>query len=376
MTVLLVGGGTGGHITPLLAVAHELKRIDQATRVVAVTDKYNKFYSLLSDCSDIDEVVKIDGGKLRRYPNESLLKKATDFSTIKKNLYDVVRLGQGIHQARKIIKITKPDVIFIKGGIVGVPVGVAAHQKNVPFITHDSDTKPGLTSRIIARWASLHAVGMPEKFYAYPKNLTRFVGIPVSKEYSAVSSSTKRAAREKLGLPARAKIILVTGGSQGAQQLNEVVLQAKSGLLALKDSYVVHQTGASLSPATAKNYKRVQFINNLYDYSAAADVVIARAGANTIAELAVQRKALIVVPGPYLAGGHQVSNAAHLADANAAIYLKETELKDRPEELVRAVETIITTKTIKDQLEQNLGKLAVPDSAEQIARLILEGIKK
>lgn len=342
---------------------------------MAVTDKYNSFTRLLSECPDIDTVVRVDGGKLRRYPNENLLVKLTDLRTMGLNLRDAFRLLRGIVEARKLIKTYKPDTIFIKGGIVGVPVGIAAKQKRVPFITHDSDTKPGLTSRAIGRWAYLHAVGMPEKFYSYPRAKTSFVGIPVSRDYRHVSPAIKRAAREKLGLPSAAKVIFVTGGSQGAQRLNSIIESARQYLGSEQDIFIIHQTGKSLAPLKKGAYWRFQFAQNLYEYTAAADVVVARAGANTIAELAVQGKALIVVPSPYLAGGHQVSNAVHLSESGAAIYLKERALEQRPEELRDALQTILSSKTILAQLERNLGKLAVPDSATRIAELILRSTK-
>jgi len=369
---MLVGGGTAGHITPLLAVAHELKQARPDAKIIAVTDKGNTFHGLLKECPDIDSVEFVSAGKLRRYHNESAWKKLTDFETIRLNTRDIFRTIIGIGQAKKIIKKHKPAVIFIKGGFVGVPVGVAAFRQNVPFITHDSDTVPGLANRLIGKWARIHAVGMPEKFYSYPIKKTKYVGIPVSDDYRLVSPVMQVRYKKELSIDTRKKLVLVTGGSQGAARLNDIIAKSLKSLTDDGSVFVLHQTGrgGSHQKATA-HYKPFEFSNDLYKMSAAADVVVARAGANTFAELAVQGKATILVPSPYLSGGHQVANAKHLADERAVIYIEEKQILQHPTLFVDSVQQILNNAQIRKQLEKNIKKLAKPAAAHDIALLIL-----
>ena len=155
MKIILTGGGSGGHITPLLAVARELRKIDAGVEIIAVCEKDAKFLHLFQDDKFIDSVHQIAAGKYRRYAGLSRLKRLTDVSTLALNVRDAGRLCRGYTQARRLLKRIKPDMILIKGGFVGVPVGLAAAHLNIPFITHDSDSTPGMANRIISRISRL-----------------------------------------------------------------------------------------------------------------------------------------------------------------------------------------------------------------------------
>src|SRR5579862_7870303 len=182
MTILLSGGGSGGHITPLLAVAAELKKLQPDIHIIYVGQRGDKLADIPAHDHNIDEVHTVRAGKFRRYHGEGI-KQVLDVQTVLKNVRDAGRVVRGLDESRRLLKRLKPDLVFIKGGFVGVPVGLAAAQLHIPFITHDSDAVPGLANRIIARWATAHAVALPKELYNYPADKTFTVGVPISSDF-------------------------------------------------------------------------------------------------------------------------------------------------------------------------------------------------
>lgn len=373
---LLVGGGTGGHITPLLAVAHELKKLQGEAEIVSAIERGNKFAHLVTDNPDISKVYFIRAGKFRRYHGESWLRRLTDFKTNLLNVRDSLYTFVGIFQAIRLLGKVKPDAIFIKGGFVGVPLGIAARLRRIPFITHDSDTVPGLANRIVGRWAAIHATGMPAEFYNYPEDRTHFVGIPVSSEFNPVTAEDKIKFRREIGLPAEAKTLLITGGSLGAQRLNKLVAGVITDVIRNDpELYVIHQTGKTGSRALSTNYERIitkEFLPDLYKYSGAADVIIARAGATSIAEFSIQGKACILVPHAQLTGGHQAKNAEELSKVSAAIVFSEKEIESDETVLTNKIMELLNDETYRQKLETNISNLAKPNAARKLAQLITE----
>jgi len=378
MTILLVGGGTGGHVSPLLAVADELKRIDPRCRLVYVGEKNGKFFRLAADHKNIDQTHSVRAGKFRRYHGESLVSKLLDIKTIALNIRDAFYTVIGVFQSILMIAKYKPDVAFIKGGFVGVPVGLACKIKGVNFLTHDSDTIPGLANKIIGRWAKIHAVGMPEKFYDYPKDKTVYTGIPVSDSYRPVDKETQNHYREKLDIPVNSKVICVTGGSLGAVRLNNLCSKVlEQMIIADEDIFVIHQTGDSpqdmYQGLDSKHRKRLiveTYIDDLHEYTGAADVVVTRAGATTIASLSIQKLPLIIVPNPQLTGGHQTKNAAHLEHSRSAVVLSEKSLLQKPVLLSETIKKILSDNKLKAELRQNLSLLAKPEASRSLAELV------
>src|SRR5688572_6304483 len=321
MKIMLVGGGSGGHLTPLLAVAEELKRIDSDITLTYVGHKGDNLHSVVGEHSSIDKAHVIFAGKLRRYHGEGW-RQLFDVTTMLKNLRDSFYLLLGLLQSVFLLRADKPDVVFIKGGFVGVPVGWAARLWQIPYLTHDSDVLPGLANRILAKKARAHAVAMPKHLYSYPSHKTKEVGIPISKAYKLVTKADKTKARKTLGIPSAAKVLFVSGGGLGAQRLNSAVVKAAPEIFEKVPSlYILHQAGQKHQTDVAQGYqealnvKQVErtqvfgFTDKMADLSAAADLAVTRAGATAMAELAVQGKAVIMVPNPMLTGGHQLKNA-------------------------------------------------------------------
>ena len=374
MTVMLVGGGTGGHILPLLAVAQELKSRDSKTHIIAVVDKSTNFAHLLESASEIDQVFKINAGKFRRYPNQSITEKLLDLNTLFLNIRDAFRTVVGIFQAYMLISKYKPRVAFIKGGFVGVPCGIGCRLSGTPFITHDSDATPGLANRIIGRWATLHAVAMKKEAYNYDPDKTVQVGIPVSKNFKKVTPKLKLRYREELGVPRNAKLILITGGSQGAKELNDLVASISHALIANKDLYVIHQTGNWKSndlPIDNTRYKTVEYIDDLYRYSGASDIIISRAG-SIIAEFATQYKSVILVPAPQLADGHQLKNAQQIKKLKAGLVIQQDTLRNNPGELLSAIDKLLNNHSLNREMAENLSKAYPSGAVPKIVDLLEE----
>lgn len=382
MTILLVGGGSGGHITPLLAVAHELKKQRPDTKLIYIGERGGQFKDIASQHKDIDQAYEVSAGKFRRYHGESWLRRLLDVRTNVLNIRDGFRLLRGIGQAKRLLRKLKPELVFIKGGFVGVPVGKACAKLGVPYVIHDSDTVPGLANRLIAKQAALIAVGMPKSFYPYPADRMREVGIPVTADYVPVTAALQQQYRVTLDLPQDAKIVLVTGGSLGAQRLNGYVHRiAEQLLLNEPRTILIHQVGqgnlALYKTFPAELQARIithEYIDTMYLYSGAADVVVTRAGATAIAELAVQGRATLLVPSPFLTGGHQLVNAQRLAEVGAVEMVSETVLEEDPVALLTGITALLEDSKHRQQLSSALQALGHPRAAAELAQLLLQTV--
>lgn len=380
----MTGGGSGGHITPILAVARELKQQRPTVEITYIGQTGDSLGDIPAQDPHIDHVKTVRAGKLRRYHGEGLWQ-LLDIPTMFKNIRDIFMTLTGIFQCLILLKQIRPDVIFIKGGFVGVPVGLAAAFWRIPYVTHDSDAIPGLANRIIAPWALYHAVALPKEVYQYPEHKTLSLGVPISHEYHVFSSHHAQAVREQLGLSAFTKIVLVTGGGLGAQRINEAVLSCANDLLdRYPDLAIVHIAGRaneqSLKAAYAKRVGHTQakrvfvkgFVNNLYNYSGIADVVITRAGGTTMAELAAQAKPCIVIPNPLLTGGHQIKNAKVLADRKAIRLVSEKHLQEDHLALMPPLVSLLDNTTIARQMGEKLGNIEHSDAAIRVSMLLLD----
>ncbi len=377
-----MGGGSGGHITPLLAVAAELKKQKPDCQLLYIGEKDGKFFDLAKDKRLIDQTYAVSAGKFRRYNGQSFLSHLFDVKTNLLNARDFFRFAAGMGQAKKLLKQIRPDVVFIKGGFVGVPVGKACAKLGIPYITHDSDTLPGLANRMIAKGAFLHAVGMPKEFYNYPAESTEFVGIPLAQEYEFVTPAKKQQYRNQLKLPSDAQIVFISGGSLGAERLNTYMgMDAQELLTNHPKLYILHQAGkgntgiySNLPSELMPRVQVAEFLTDMHLYSGAADVVVTRAGATTIAELALQGKPTILVPNPFLTGGHQLTNATHLNESGAVEVVHEEVLNKDPHALGIAIAALINDTQVQEKLSTQLHNLAQPQAAARLATILLESV--
>lgn len=380
----MTGGGSGGHITPLLAVAHEIKKADPKTVVAYIGQRGDSLGDIPAQHASIDQAYVVRAGKLRRYHGEGWVQ-VLDIPTTLKNIRDVWWVFVGFWQSLALLRRLKPDVLFVKGGFVGVPVGLAAAVLRIPYITHDSDALPGLANRIIARWARLHTVALPKEVYSYPHDKTEVVGVPIAHQYHVLTPKEIAETRSRLGLPVKGKVLLVTGGGLGAQRLNNAVVDCVPGLLEhYPDLTIVHMAGRALEAEVRQQYKRSLtasqqervhikgFVTNLHDYSGVSDVVITRAGGTSMAEFAAQAKACLVVPNPLLTGGHQIKNSRVLASRRAAVLLPEDKLMADHGALMPALVDLLDHPAKVRDLGQALHKLSQANAAERLAVILLD----
>jgi len=263
-----------------------------------------------------------------------------------------------------------------------VPVGVAARILRIPIVTHDSDAVPGLANRILGRWAVIHATGQPIAYYPYPRASTIHVGIPISQDVKKVSLEDQAGFKKELGVPTTSQLLFVAGGGNGARTINQLLNSAAPGLLRNNQSlYIVHLTGQVHEAAVKEEYKsmlgefeleRVRvlgFTNDFYKYVGAADLIISRAGATVLEEFAVSAKACIIIPSPFLAGGHQLKNAEELMKHDAAVVIGN---EIQADELVAVIDELLTNNTRRLELAKNLNVIAKPGAAVKLAEIILK----
>lgn len=382
MKILFVGGGSGGHVTPLKAIIAALP--DQAKHQLTVmTDRrfYAQTQHIFTDMPTVS-LRRIFAGKYRRYHGHSFLQHVTHLPTLLLNIRDIFFLALGCLQAFGYMLVHRPNVVFAKGGFVSLPVGVAARLLRIPLVIHDSDTHPGLTSRILSRWAVLIATGMPPEHYPYPKAKMRYTGIPTAVDFRPVTPKQRRARKTELGFTVNQPLLLITGGGTGAQRLNEYCTEEAADLLQ-NGWQLAHFTGAGKSggvlqararlPQKQQKYWQVHEFGDLAPYVQAADIIISRAGASALQEFANAKKAVIIVPSPYLSGGHQIKNARLFEAAQAVMSLQETALAANPAVLSEAVaELQKDDATLAKQLAQTLHKkFARPHAASQLAESII-----
>jgi UDP-N-acetylglucosamine--N-acetylmuramyl-(pentapeptide) pyrophosphoryl-undecaprenol N-acetylglucosamine transferase len=383
MKILLIGGGSGGHITPLLAVARELKLIDSNVELIGICEKNATFAHLYEENQYIDSVYQVSAGKYRRYSGLTWYQRLFDIKTLLLNMRDVTRTVLGYVEAKKILKKLSPDAILIKGGFVAVPIGRAAAKLKIPYITHDSDSTPGLANRLISTDATVHATGMPAELYSYPADKTVYTGIPVSDNFKKVTSTLKTSYRANLGLQECQQVITIVGGSQGAGQLNDDMLKIAGRLMQkFPQLGIIHVAGKAHESVVREHYskelradefKRVVvqgFVSTIAESQGAADVVVSRAGATQIAELAIQALPVIVVPGQ-LAGGHQDKNADYLESLGAVMNIAHA----NSEALFDAITLLLTDSLRSDQLRAEIHKLAKPHAARELATITRQIIK-
>jgi UDP-N-acetylglucosamine--N-acetylmuramyl-(pentapeptide) pyrophosphoryl-undecaprenol N-acetylglucosamine transferase len=366
-----------------LAVAHELKRLRPDIRIVYVGQKGDKLLDIPTEHPAIDEVHTVSAGKFRRYHGEGWWQ-LLDLKTQFQNIRDGFRVLAGIWQSWRLMKQLRPVVIFTRGGFVSVPVAIGGHLNGIPYITHESDSVPSLANRLIARWADLHAVALPEELYPYPRRKTRTVGIPLSHDYVPMTVELTRQYKHQLGLPHDCQLLLVTGGGNGAEPLNAAVVASASWLLQKHPKlHIAHIAGRALENGLRASYEAVAqpqqlervevigFTTDFYLYSGAADVVISRAGATTMAEFAEQGKACIIVPAEQLVGGHQVKNAQVYAK-HGAIKLFTQAQAEQERRLATAVSDLLDDDAARTELGRNLHGFAKNDAAHELSGILLD----
>lgn len=355
--ILLTGGGSGGHIYPLLAVAERLAGND--LRYFGPKDAWSAYMVRAGI-----PVAGIAKAKLRRY-----------FSVL--NAIDSVKFAWSILQALTKVALFRPHAAFSKGGPGALPVLFACRLYGVPIVIHESDAVPGLTSRVTGKWAKIVEVAWNEARAAFPGKDVRRVGVPLRAELAG-TPIPKKEARTLFECNDELPVLLIVGGSQGSERLNDFTVANLASLLARYQ--VIHQTGSANYERhmrlyeTAKTGLTIELRNRYHPYAyletkmkaaySAADCAISRSG-SAVFELAAFGIPAVLVPLPEAAHGHQRANAAAYADAGGAITVEEDNLSAAI--VLKQLEKIMVPETHAAMAEA--GRAFAPqDAAERIAR--------
>lgn len=369
MKVLVSGGGTGGHIYPALSVAGKLKQLFDA-EILYLGDKNGLETKIVPKASL--PLVTIYAGKLRRYLSVQTVK-------------DIFKVPVGICQAIGIMRKFKPDVVFTSGGYVAVPAGIAAKLNGVPLVMHQQDVMPNLSNRLLAPLATRVTVSFPDSVQYFNKQKTIFAGNPLREQIAEVALNDAAKVKTEFGLQQDVPVILVTGGSQGALHLNEVIVSSLKDMLPM--AQVIHISGArTYTDTKAKAKEQLNGIPaeyteryHLFEYLEeempkalkAADLVICRAGAATLSELAALGKPSILVPlPPGLGGSPQEANAAFFERTGASEVVKDKDLV--AQELVNLIKRLLSDKDKLKRMSEAVSNIARGTAVDDIARLIQE----
>ncbi len=357
-TIWLVGGGTGGHVVPLLAVAEALERYHDI-KLYFVGETSGREASLIKQ-SKIP-FLAISTGKFRRY---------LTIGSVLLNLRDIFRIIKGLGESYRLIRAQRPALIFSKGGAAALPVACAAWLTHVPIVTHESDAVIGMTNRILAQFAQVVLTSFPASVYParYASKL-RSVGLPLRSEFCRGIKKSPLSRRP---------MVLITGGSQGALPINQAVEMILPQLLT--HTSVMHITGEcsydhfrnlkdKLPSKLSEYYGVIDFTPDIAHYMREASVVVTRSS-STIFELASLHKPMILIPLPHAANDHQRKNAEIFVQHHAALMLLQGNLT--PESLYETIKNVLEDRTLQEGLQKGTYHFESCGAARRVAEILRE----
>ena len=358
--IIISGGGTGGHIFPAIAIANALKNIDPATEILFVGANGRMEM----------EKVPAAGYKIIGLDIQGIQRKS-----VWKNVMFPIKLMNSVRRALKIIKDFKPDAAVGVGGYASGPLLYAASLKNIPYLIQEQNSYAGITNKWLGKNAKKICVAFDGMDKFFPAEKIIKTGNPIRRDSVNVAGKHMQAL-ELFKLSAFKKTVLITGGSLGARTLNSSIALGLDKLIAA-DVQVIWQTGKfyykqiieKLGEDHHPDVKIREFLTRMDLAYAAADIIISRAGAGTIAELCMVKKPVILVPSPNVAEDHQTKNALALVEEDAAIFLAD---RDAEEKLVDKAIELLNDRNLQKKLGTNIGKMAMPDADEVIARELLK----
>lgn len=382
MKVLAAGGGSGGHVTPVVAVLRELKARNDNTEIRFWCDV--KFIpqarEIMNHFDASIPVESIISGKLRRYKNLSLLRQLTYAPIVLRNIRDGFFVVIGFFQSLVKLTVWRPDVIFAKGGYVCLPIGLAARVLGIPLVIHDSDARPGLTNRVLARFAKAIATGAPLEHYPYPKNKSRYIGIPISDKFYNFTQDEQIAAKVEVGISTSHPLVVITGGGLGATRINDAIVVGLESLLSMASVILISGTAQydelkAKLPENSKDFQLHSFVSDkMAAMLGAADVVVTRAGATTILELAALGKPTILIPNRSLTD--QLKNATVYKETGAVVVIDETDLENNPDLLLNEIKTLLSDEEKRRSMVAAFGVFARPNAAKDMVDMIIISASK
>jgi len=367
LRIVLTGGGTGGHIFPLLAVAKKIKEKKPEAEFLFLGPSEKMEKELMA--KEGIPLKEIACGKMRRYFSLS-------------NFTDFFKVPIGILQSLWHLLVYMPDAIFSKGGYASLPVVLAGWVYRIPIMIHESDSVPGLSNSILGKFSDAVAVSYPQAEEYFPPSQVVLTGNPLRGD---IAQGNVQKAREKFSLSEFKKVIFVLGGSQGAQVINEKILEILPELL--PKYQIIHQTGEAHIESVKKHagelgiktehddyYPIANYANeDLKDILKVADLVISRSGANSISEIAANGKPAIFIPLMGSANNHQKMNAYSLAKVGACMVLEENNLGQNI--FLKNINDLMENQELQNKLSEAIKAFYHPDAANRIADEILKIIE-
>jgi UDP-N-acetylglucosamine--N-acetylmuramyl-(pentapeptide) pyrophosphoryl-undecaprenol N-acetylglucosamine transferase len=353
MRVLLAGGGTAGHTSPLIATADALRRLDSSVEVTCLGTPRGLENRVVPEAGYPLEL--IPPVPLPRKPSVDLLKVPS-------------RLRGAVRATYEVLDRVKPDVIVGYGGYVSMPVYLAARRRRLPLVVHEQNALPGLANKAGARFARRVAVSFPDT----PLPRAEYVGLPIRRMISTLDRAALRAeGRAFFGLDADRPTLLVTGGSQGARRLNQSVAGAARAFAdaGVQVLHVVGPQGEASPEQTEVPYVTVPFVDRMDLAYAAADLVVCRAGASSVTEAAAVGLPAVFVPLP-IGNGEQEHNARPVVEAGGGLLVADDALT--PEWVAGTVPGLATDAERLTAMGAAAAALIPRDADEQLARIVLE----
>ncbi len=360
LRVILSGGGTGGHIYPAIAIADEIKRRHPDAEILFVGAK---------DRMEMEKVPQAG------YEIEGLWISGVDRSFSLKNFIFPFKLMSSLSKSRKIIKKFKPDIVIGTGGFASGPLLRVAISKGIPTLIQEQNSLPGITNRILAKYADTICAAYEKVKNVFPAEKTIITGNPVRQDLLKVDALREEAIKH-FNLSKEKKTLLVLGGSLGARRINKLI---EAELKKFKDENVqlIWQIG-KLYYNEYKKYesepiRTKEFINRMDLAYAAADIIISRAGAGSVSELCIVGKPVLFIPSPNVAENHQAKNAMAVTEHDAALMITEDELTERFEPCFFS---LINDEKRLNRFATNIKNLALPNATSDIVDEVEKLINK
>jgi UDP-N-acetylglucosamine--N-acetylmuramyl-(pentapeptide) pyrophosphoryl-undecaprenol N-acetylglucosamine transferase len=367
--LIFTGGGTGGHLYPALAVAEATKKARPGVSIlfVGTPDRIEA------------KVVPQEGFAFEAIPARGLSKKPLEAARA------LAMLVSAVMRARALLRKEQPRAVLGTGGYVSAPVLLAARMEGIPVVLQEQNVVPGKVNQWIARFAHTVATSFPESERYFGDRPLFMIGNPIRTEAFAQDPAAAKAA---MGYQPTDKVLLVTGGSQGAQRINEAVTGFLPQLLADTDWHVLHVAGpnqlervqeAARAHADNPRYRAVGYMDRMPEAILASDLVVTRAGATTLAELTAMGKPMVLVPYPY-AGGHQRLNAESIVAGGGGLELADESLT--PERLGEVLLPLMKDDERLKAMAEASKRLGKPTAADELATVLLglafppEGVKQ
>lgn len=364
MKVIISGGGTAGHINPGLAIARYIKKKEPDAEILFVGTERGLETKLVPRENFEIKMIKVRG--FRRKLSEDT------FVAVKE-------LFQGLSEARKIIKDYKPDLVIGTGGYVCGPVLFNASRMKIPTLIHEQNAFPGVTNKILSKFVDRVAISFKEsEKYFMDRSKVVFTGNPIRSEMLEVDRET---ARKKLGIPKNVPLVVIFGGSRGAENINSTVAELIKKHKNELGFHLIYATGEAQFDDTMENIGDVKSQNiNILPYifdmgntMAAADLVVCRAGAITISELTALGVPSIMIPSPYVTANHQEHNARALEQQEAAVVILEKNLKQ--DILYEQITKLLKDNDVLAKMGKNARKMGITNATEKIYIMMKDIIK-